>query len=516
MPTSSRRRSRGFGSRGYGVIPLENVEPHDRERQAEEQAAARRRLKTGRYGDVIWGGGYLTVDEIEAAIVMGEKNHPGYFERIPLPHPTWEEAPVSCLSNRHGRAARSGRRSAFSRGCTGANGAGRTSWSTSPFGSCARTGTGKASGWRKVFTPAQVRATVETMDIVLSPGKSRRAALQHGAPPVVAEEPAAGAQGAGPRAIGVDINRNFPFLWRFDRHFAPKTVRELLQARRLRELRRSPRGLRARDAERDLAAGSVSQHPILVDLHSYGETILHSWGTDENQSDDPRMNFRNPAYDGMRGRIHDDVYREYLPAADAKVAVRGWGSGWRRDPAGAGKRIQGEAVGRALPNRGRVGRLRLQSAPGGSSKGKFIAYTIEWGRSRASTPFHPPYGDAEGHARGERRTAGPLPPGSGETRAELHEERAALLLTTAPGVGAGRSLLRYFFFFFFFFFFVVVLVAMVPALEWRAVRLPGGRGLPWVQATTAVPPPDLAESVVCPGSPPSIVEAPLSGADHGG
>jgi carboxypeptidase T len=24
-------------------------------------------------------------------------------------------------------------------------------------------------------------------------------------------------------------------------------------------------------------------------------------------------------------------------------------------------------------------------------KGKLIAYTIEWGRSRASTPFHPPY-----------------------------------------------------------------------------------------------------------------------------
>jgi hypothetical protein len=24
-------------------------------------------------------------------------------------------------------------------------------------------------------------------------------------------------------------------------------------------------------------------------------------------------------------------------------------------------------------------------------KGKIIGYTMEWGRSRASTPFHPPY-----------------------------------------------------------------------------------------------------------------------------
>ncbi len=59
-----------------------------------------------------------------------------------------------------------------------------------------------------------------------------------------------------------------------------------------------------------------------VDLHSYGETILHSWGSDDNQSANPRMSFRNRAYDGKRGLIHDDLYREYLPAADHKEAVR--------------------------------------------------------------------------------------------------------------------------------------------------------------------------------------------------
>ena len=31
-------------------------------------------------------------------------------------------------------------------------------------------------------------------------------------------------KGRGSKGIGVDINRNFPFLWRFDRHFAPNTV----------------------------------------------------------------------------------------------------------------------------------------------------------------------------------------------------------------------------------------------------------------------------------------------------
>ena len=79
---------------GYGVTQLENVEPHDRKRQAEEQAAAKRRLKTGRCGDVIWSGGYLTAGEVERALEIGAKNHAGYFERIPLPNMTWEKRRV--------------------------------------------------------------------------------------------------------------------------------------------------------------------------------------------------------------------------------------------------------------------------------------------------------------------------------------------------------------------------------------------------------------------------------------
>ena len=77
--------------KGYGVQFLEEVETPGHTRQAEGRAALEARLKRGRYGDVIWGGGYLTVDEVEAAIVLGEKNHPEVVERIPLPHLTWEK-----------------------------------------------------------------------------------------------------------------------------------------------------------------------------------------------------------------------------------------------------------------------------------------------------------------------------------------------------------------------------------------------------------------------------------------
>src|SRR5262249_44853299 len=58
-----------------------------------------------------------------------------------------------------------------------------------------------------------------------------------------------------------------------------------------------------------------------IDLHSYGETLLHNWGTDQNQARDPDMCFLNAKYDGLRGRIHDDIYREYMPAADQRRAM---------------------------------------------------------------------------------------------------------------------------------------------------------------------------------------------------
>ena len=377
--------------KGYGVEFLEEVETPGRTRQAEGRAAAETRLKRGRYGDVIWGGGYLTVDEVEAAIVLGEKNHPEVFERIPLPHLTWEKR--RCHAFRIGRAtARSVRRSAFLQGYTGANGADQTSWSTSACVFCAPTATGRASSSAKglhlgpgardrgdagVVVFPQVNPDGRDFSMERYPWwrKNRRPAPK----------------GRGSKSIGVDINRNFPFLWRFDRHFAPNTVGSSFKPSDY-ESYVGPRS--ASEPETRNVIWLLDRFPnirYLVDLHSYGETILHNWGTDENQSDDPRMNFRNPRYDGMRGRIHDDVYREYLPAADAKLAAR-----MGKRMADAIRRVRGreykvqQSVG-LYPTAGASDDYAYSRHLVDRRKGKIIAYTIEWGRSRASTPFHPPY-----------------------------------------------------------------------------------------------------------------------------
>src|SRR5690349_15619531 len=73
------RQQEQLRKRGYAITRLEAIDAVARQRQHDGKRDAARRLAKGRYGDVIWGGGYLTTDEIERAMVLGEQNHRGYF-----------------------------------------------------------------------------------------------------------------------------------------------------------------------------------------------------------------------------------------------------------------------------------------------------------------------------------------------------------------------------------------------------------------------------------------------------
>src|SRR5262249_60672909 len=58
-----------------------------------------------------------------------------------------------------------------------------------------------------------------------------------------------------------------------------------------------------------------------IDIHSYSEDILYSWGDDDDQTTNPSMNFQNAAYNRKRGISGDATYKEYISATDKTTAV---------------------------------------------------------------------------------------------------------------------------------------------------------------------------------------------------
>ncbi|HKE49758.1 MAG TPA: M14 family metallopeptidase [Rhodanobacteraceae bacterium] len=379
---------------GYGVKALESVDAGDRKRQEEGRLSERARLKHGRYGDVIWGGGYLSADEVEAAIELGAKRHAGYFERIALPNLTWEKR--RCHAIRIGTGDGKHRDAVcFVGGVHGRE------WGSPDILvyfamrllRAYRDRTPIRLG-NKIFPAAKIRKLVETKDVILFPQVNpdgRRFSMERH--PMWRKNRRPAPKGHGARGIGVDLNRNFPFLWRFDRHFAPNTVESSFEPTDYETYV----GTRAAsEPETRNVIWLLDRFPrigYLIDLHSYGETILHNWGSDENQSDDPDMSFRNRRYDGKRGLIHDDLYREHIDASDLKEATR-----IGRKAAAAIECVRGrkyvvkQSVG-LYPTAASTDDYAYSRHLVDPRKGKIIAFTMEWGRSRAKTPFHPPYAE---------------------------------------------------------------------------------------------------------------------------
>ena len=56
-----------------------------------------------------------------------------------------------------------------------------------------------------------------------------------------------------------------------------------------------------------------------MDVHSAVPVILHGWGSDQNQSTEPKQTFLNIAFDGVRGRVDDRAYGEYIAPDDLET-----------------------------------------------------------------------------------------------------------------------------------------------------------------------------------------------------
>lgn len=116
-------------------------------------------------------------------------------------------------------------------------------------------------------------------------------------------------------AAGVDVNRNYDFLWDFRTAFAasaPVVVSDMPGSDTYHGT--AP----ASEPETHNVVWLLDTYPQIrwmVDIHSFSGLLYHNWGDDQNQTTDPGMSFLNPVFDGQRG-IGGDAYREYIPPGD--------------------------------------------------------------------------------------------------------------------------------------------------------------------------------------------------------
>ena len=112
-------------------------------------------------------------------------------------------------------------------------------------------------------------------------------------------------------SMGVDINRNYDFLWDSGIGTSTNSLSEIYKGKQPNSEPETRNVVHLINKYENIAC--------VFDVHSYSQTVLYPWGDDDNQSEDPDMNFRNSGYDGDRGHPDDSNYREYIHAKDLKA-----------------------------------------------------------------------------------------------------------------------------------------------------------------------------------------------------
>ena len=195
-------------------------------------------------------------------------------------------------------------------------------------------------------------------------------------------------------AIGIDVNRNYDFLWDFNTSFAPaaQNTGTLASTSPSSDLFHGTTPFS--EAETKNVRWLFDKFPQIdcfIDIHSYGGDILHPWGDDANQSTSTDKNFTNAAWNGQRGLV-GDAYGEYISLCDlARLAS----IGNAMSAAIAGVRGEKYAVaqsfflpswGSPYPTSGASDDWAFSRYFGNPKKKKVRAYTIEFNRVKTFFP----------------------------------------------------------------------------------------------------------------------------------
>jgi murein tripeptide amidase MpaA len=272
---------------------------------------------------------YLSVDVVDEQVKALAADHASLCELITLPHATIEGRAVHAL--RVGKPGVKKAKTLLVTACAHAREWGGAeiclNFLTDLLDGYAA-GAGAAYG-NKSFTAADLATIVETMDVFVLPciNPDGRNYSQTAEPMWRKNRNPANSAG-DPKKVGVDLNRNYDFLWDFQAAFAPSVndgtepgcFGPPASADPADDVYHGPSPLSEPECQN--VVWLLDQHPEIswiLDIHSYGGDLLFSWGDSADQNGNPAMSFRNKEYDGQRGVTDASKYAEWIAADEQRV-----------------------------------------------------------------------------------------------------------------------------------------------------------------------------------------------------
>lgn len=243
----------------------------------------------------------------------------------------------------------------------------------------------------KVFRAREIRRLLDQRDIVVFPlvnPDGRFCSQEIPGREMWRKNRNTAESGRDPERVGVDINRNFDFLFDLSA-FAPGSgvsgstdpgegfyqgpdAFSEPETRNVRWL-----------------LDNLPNTGWFIDIHCTGPTIGYVWNDDEAQQSTPSMNFRNSQFDGQRG-MPGPGYREFLAAGDL-ARMQELSQRFVDDlQAVQGTRYAAGPAFQVAPLPGTSHDYAYARHLNDSSKGKVLGFVVEWGNF-----IHPDWPDME-------------------------------------------------------------------------------------------------------------------------
>ncbi len=341
---------------------------------------------------------YLNVEEVEAALsVAASAPFTAITKLISLPESTWEGC--HCNANKIANGNDSGRPGVYFLGGVHAREWGSSDsliYFVEQIEKAYLENTGLTLG-AKNFSAFDIQTIVNTLDIIVFPQANpdgRNYSMTSEDPMWRKNRRILSPNSYSGDCVGVDINRNYEFVWDFPALFHPDAAVHTSFIPCDHDFYHGPNAFsepESRNAK--WIFDKFSNIGFFIDLHSAGQEILYSWGDNDDQTDDPSMNFQNSSYNGRRG-ITDTLgdieahlnTKSTIPSSDLDLANELGNTIHDGIQAVRGTTYDVKSSDDLYPTSGAADDYAYSRHFVDNTKGKIISYTLERG-----TEFYPPY-----------------------------------------------------------------------------------------------------------------------------